>query len=271
MSSFPPPTTAPAGWYPDPEGGSCQRYFDGLAWAPPSPRPTPPIPIVSATAVVAIMIASLIAARLTASAMLWLGISGVLVFSVLTVVAYGPALLAVIAIIRMGQGRSEMLGVRPRWLDVLFGPVVWIALVVSQILVGIVLIVLDVPVQSNLEGLGADRLGWATIIVLLISAVVVAPVVEELVFRGVVLRAAASRMPAVVALLLQGLLFGVIHLDLDLGVGAFGLVIMLTVIGIILGVSVIVLGRIWPAILAHAIFNAVALAVAFTGVLDGVS
>jgi membrane protease YdiL (CAAX protease family) len=34
---------------------------------------------------------------------------------------------------------------------------------------------------------------------------------------------------------------------------------------------VIVLGRIWPAILAHAIFNAVALAVALTGVLDGVS
>ena len=26
----------PAGWYPDPDGGAAQRWWDGQAWAPPS-------------------------------------------------------------------------------------------------------------------------------------------------------------------------------------------------------------------------------------------
>jgi hypothetical protein len=38
-----PPPLPPSGWYPDPAGGSNQRYWDGLRWteqttpAPPSP------------------------------------------------------------------------------------------------------------------------------------------------------------------------------------------------------------------------------------------
>ena len=36
MSTFPPPTTAPAGWYPDPTNGGT-RYFDGRVWAPIQP------------------------------------------------------------------------------------------------------------------------------------------------------------------------------------------------------------------------------------------
>ena len=34
MTHLPPPTTAPAGWYPDPTSGGRMRYFDGRAWAP---------------------------------------------------------------------------------------------------------------------------------------------------------------------------------------------------------------------------------------------
>ena len=30
--SAPPPTTTPAGWYPDPGGGTQQRYWDGFRW-----------------------------------------------------------------------------------------------------------------------------------------------------------------------------------------------------------------------------------------------
>ena len=37
MNALPPPTTAPAGWYPDPTSDGRMRYFDGRAWAPVGP------------------------------------------------------------------------------------------------------------------------------------------------------------------------------------------------------------------------------------------
>lgn len=268
MSSFPPPTTAPAGWYPDPAGGSALRYFDGLVWAPAEAQRPSPIPMRSAVWVMVALVASLIMARLSANLMVGLGVPSVLAFTVLTVVAYGPALCAVILVMRAAPGRAETVGMRPRWSDLLFGPVVWIAVLVAQVVTGIALVVFGIPVQSNVEDLSENRPGWAVIAVLLVSAVVVAPVVEELVFRGVILQALSSRAPTAVAILLQGLAFGLIHLGPELGTGAVGLVIVLSVIGVILGVSVILLGRIWPAILAHAIFNAVVLAVVLSGVLD---
>src|SRR5580765_2146038 len=36
MSTFPPPTVPPAGWYPDPTNGGAP-FFDGYAWAPTQP------------------------------------------------------------------------------------------------------------------------------------------------------------------------------------------------------------------------------------------
>ena len=35
---------SPAGWYPDPEGGPGQRYWDGAQWAAPTPPPAPSPP-----------------------------------------------------------------------------------------------------------------------------------------------------------------------------------------------------------------------------------
>ena len=48
--------TAPAGWYPDPEGRPDERYWDGTAWTnefrAPHAAPLPP-PVMNAVAVVA--------------------------------------------------------------------------------------------------------------------------------------------------------------------------------------------------------------------------
>lgn len=46
-----PPPSAPAGWYPDPDGGELRRYWDGSDWGPTEPsspstgNATPPEPI----------------------------------------------------------------------------------------------------------------------------------------------------------------------------------------------------------------------------------
>ncbi|WP_413768915.1 DUF2510 domain-containing protein [Rhodococcus pyridinivorans] len=38
----PPPPVAPAGWYPDPQNGVLQRYWDGTRWSERTAPLTPP-------------------------------------------------------------------------------------------------------------------------------------------------------------------------------------------------------------------------------------
>ena len=65
----------------------------------------------------------------------------------------------------------------------------------------------DVQAGSILREMAATVLpGY--VLTTLVLAVVAAPVVEEIVFRGFVLKSFLGRMPWVVAVLVQGLLFG---------------------------------------------------------------
>jgi membrane protease YdiL (CAAX protease family) len=102
------------------------------------------------------------------------------------------------------------------------------------------------------------------VISLLISAVVAAPLVEEAVFRGLVLRGFLSRMRWVPAVLLQGVLFGVAHVDPERGAGNIGLALVLAAVGVVLGGAAYLLRRIGPTIIAHAILNGVVMAVVLT-------
>ena len=67
---------------------------------------------------------------------------------------------------------------------------------------------------------------------------------------------------------MQGLLFGVAHVDPVRGVGNVGLVMVLPGVGVAFGVAVALLGRIGPSIVAHAIFNGAVLLMVLTGVAD---
>lgn len=84
-------------------------------------------------------------------------------------------------------------------------------------------------------------------------AVVVAPVVEETFFRGLLLPVALKHLPAVPAVLLVSLLFGSMH-------GNPASVLPLTVLGIFFSVSFLRTGSLYPAITAHALFNAATIA-----------
>ncbi len=71
---------------------------------------------------------------------------------------------------------------------------------------------------------------------------------EELAFRGLILQGLRSRLGAGVSLVLTALLFGVIHLDLVQGLGAF-------FTGLYLGYLTVRSGSIYPAIIAHGVNN----------------
>lgn len=85
-------------------------------------------------------------------------------------------------------------------------------------------------------------------IVLALYSVLIAPICEELIFRGVTLQYGKKAMPFWVANIFQALLFGIYHMNVIQGVYAF-------FIGIFLGYVCEKGGSIYPAILFHALFN----------------
>ncbi len=90
------------------------------------------------------------------------------------------------------------------------------------------------------------------------TLVVAAPVLEELLCRGVVLESLRSRYGVVTAWWGSALFFGVLHLQPALTVNAF-------VIGLILGYVYILTDSLWAAMILHALNNAVAYLLLTTG------
>jgi uncharacterized protein len=150
------------------------------------------------------------------------------------------------------------------------GPLAWLGAIGTQIAVAALVLLLDVPLSSNVEGVSELDVDRTYVIATVITAVVAAPIVEEVVFRGVVLRGFLSRFHPVLAIVLQGVLFGVAHVDPVRGVGNIGLAVVLSGVGVALGVTAFLLRRIGPAVIAHAIFNGVVMLIVLTGVLDNI-
>ena len=82
----------------------------------------------------------------------------------------------------------------------------------------------------------------------LFVTVILAPLAEELLFRGVTLKQAQKVMPFMAANVLQAVLFGVYHMNWIQGVYAF-------VLGMILGYTARYFHSLWAAILLHAAVN----------------
>lgn len=97
----------------------------------------------------------------------------------------------------------------------------------------------------------------------ILSAVVVAPVVEEFLFRRVLQGWLLQRFPGgdgFAAVALQALAFGMAHAGQGLAP------VPLTILGIVLGWLTLRTGTLLPGIVLHALFNAVSIALVLTGV-----
>ncbi|MGZ4507404.1 MAG: CPBP family intramembrane glutamic endopeptidase [Blastococcus sp.] len=106
-------------------------------------------------------------------------------------------------------------------------------------------------------------LGLWSIAVLVVLAVVVAPVAEELMFRGLLLRTFMRRLSFWPAALLSTALFAAFHLyEVHTLVGAVTLACSIAVLGLCNCYLVRISGRLAPAIMVHATNNAIALAIA---------
>ena len=100
--------------------------------------------------------------------------------------------------------------------------------------------------QSSLEMLQTMmNSGFATIIAICL----VAPFLEEMLFRGIILRGLLGKYSPLNAILLSSALFGLIHMNIYQIPGAF-------IFGCFLGWLFYASRSLWPCIFAHAFYNA---------------
>jgi membrane protease YdiL (CAAX protease family) len=245
------------------------RFFDGRTWTPhavPLAVPAAPhrrLPIVVAVGAVAVLLVSLIASRILIEHLVQFEWPIVVYVAISVAVGYGPSLWwCWFATARWGTGdRRADLGLRARWSDLGWGPVIWLASMIAQGTIAVIVTALRVPLTNNTEGIRELRLDRTYVISILVTAVVAAPIVEELVFRGLILPGLMSRMPWVWAVIVQG---AVAHVDPARGVGNVGLAMILSAVGVILGGAAYLLRRIPPTMLAHAILNGFVLTIVLT-------
>lgn len=98
--------------------------------------------------------------------------------------------------------------------------------------------------ESLMESVGFTDIS----VILAIYSVIIAPISEELIFRGVTLHYAKKTMPFWVANIFQALLFGVFHANVVQGTYAF-------VVGLFCGYVCYKGGSIYLSILFHMLFN----------------
>ena len=261
----------PAGWYDDPWHPHGMRYWNGTDWTPhaamPAKGPHPTLPIQVAFGALLAMALPLIASRFILRGLADLRWP-IAVYVVLAgVIAYGPPLAFWRAASRRwGSGRPLVdVGLRARWADLGWGSLTWLACVAAQVVVGLIVVATGIPFQNNTDQIRDARDSPGYVIPLLILAVVAAPIVEEIVFRGLVLRGLLSRLAPVAAVAAQGVLFGLAHFDPQRGVRNIGLVMVLGAVGCVLGGAGYLFRRLVPGMVAHAILNGVAMAVVLSG------
>lgn len=165
---------------------------------------------------------------------------------------------ALLASRRKGAGRlAEDFGFRARWVDLGIGVVV--ALVVQLlVLPGIALLLRPLLGEPDVSGPVqelVDKSRGLAYIGLVLSVAVGAPIVEELFFRGLLLRALQNRFSNGLAVILSAVAFGLAHgstLPLD---AVVLVMVSLMAFGAVLAILAIRTGRLGPGIVAHAVFN----------------
>lgn len=276
-------TSRPAAdWYPDPSGAHELRYWDGERWTdgvtdgdvvgrdPLDPAGAEaaweerrdrraPWPGWVAGAAVAGMVVGVGVAVLLAVAVDAAGAGTLGVLAAGIVGLYGTLLGTCVLVGRtLGTPRGLFadFGLRVRLIDVAWGLLLgFVARVVSTIVV-LLFVVVDedlggsnLPTEEDLAG----QLGLA--IAFFLVAVVLAPLVEEVFFRGLLQRSLETSLPPWVAIAIASVLFGLAHASIELGSGNVSVVTATAIGGAVFGIAARRFKRLGPSIAAHAWFN----------------
>lgn len=163
--------------------------------------------------------------------------------------------LSVPLLLKRRPARKEVLGLQrlPSWKDIGLAPAGFIVYMVGSV-------VLLAIVSSAIPGFDAEQVqqnGFENIgqryeyVLAFITLVVVAPLAEEILFRGYLYGKIRSKVPLWIAILLVSALFAAIHGQWNVAIDVFALSIVLCLLREITG-------SIWSGILLHMLKNGVA-------------
>ncbi|MBR4149692.1 MAG: CPBP family intramembrane metalloprotease [Rikenellaceae bacterium] len=145
--------------------------------------------------------------------------------------------------LRRGKGKMFRLSMRG------FNPmlILWgfVLVLITGIVIEPVLNLFPESFLNLLNQMGSNG-GWSVLML-----AVLAPVLEEILFRGILLEAVREKYSSGRAIVVSALMFGVIHIIPQQVVNAF-------VIGLILGFIYVRTDSLWPVIIIHALNNAMA-------------
>ena len=286
MTAWPPPA-----WYPDPSGVGEQRYWNGSTWTPgvviggqvmEREMPWPPVRNPWETAPPPTFVPAEVDDRIHLPPRAALYALGGFVTGLVGGVALG--LLAVV--LDLPNIVSLLLNVAGLWagllgacilasrrygtgnvladfgLSVHLGDVGWgILLSFAARIAGAVAVIPIVAVSERLaepdQGV-FDRVegGTGAFVAFAVVAVIGAPLVEELFFRGLLLRSLQSWIGVTWAIAVQAVLFGLAHFSPVLGLANLSLITVITAGGVIFGIVAHQRG-IGRSIVAHSSFNLV--------------
>lgn len=272
-----PPTAPPPGWYADPWVAAGWRWWDGWAWTPYATSPydpvapystagptpegerrwfpeVPSLPLPAAVLGIVSMIVLTIGTRAVTALPEVLAALLSLLFVAATV--FGMPAVALIGAKKWGSGNVRRdLGLYAKLDDTWVGVIGMIALTISVVVVSVIIQGLGVPEGTNLEEVEEVGRNGLLFVFLVFFAGVVAPITEELLFRGLIQRGLTSRFGITAAIVIQGLVFGAAHLTPSQGWGNLTLIASLAVLGMLLGFITHLTGRLTAAMIAHSLFN----------------
>jgi membrane protease YdiL (CAAX protease family) len=260
--------TSPEGWYADPWAPANLRWWDGSAWTPhfvvPPEEPAPTFDARALRPALVGVVASVVAARLTGTLLLNRLDAPTEVFIVcFYAVLFGGMWLTCRTISRRyGTGepiRDFGLSWKPS--DIGRG-------VLTFLIARVLQVIAMLPWAGDLDRLrrlteGLERVSLPTFIIFAIVATVGAPILEELVFRGVIQRSLAARYGHGWAIPVQAVLFGLYHVTPGLGATNVPYVAGLSAAGLVLGWAAWRWRRLGPSSTAHFLVNATSTAILF--------
>jgi len=205
----------------------------------------------------------------------WLNISPqnyirpAIVQTILAMIVYALTIGIVIGVpylLRWKKVSLQTLGLTrlPTWTDIGLAPVIYILYII--VLAGVFALITvwfsGLPLDQA-QDIGFKTFGSRTDNILaFLTLVVLAPVAEEVLFRGYLYGKLKTYVPAVAAAVATSLLFAIVHFQLNVGIDVFILSLFLC------GLRSLT-GSIWAGILVHMIKNGVAYYILFGGALIG--
>lgn len=171
---------------------------------------------------------------------------------------YALAILIVLGVpwlIKKRRTTKEDLGIHrmPSWMDIVWTPPGFVVYLILTSLVTVFALYF-LPFIDPAE---AQDTGYATIatqfeyVLAFLSLVIVAPIAEEVLFRGYLFGKLRKHAPLWIAIGITSVLFALVHFQANVGLDVFALSIVLCLLRV-------VSGSLWPSILLHMVKNGIA-------------